>query len=233
MVSSEKNQIDGIMLIDKPEGLTSADVLRVLKRKLRPTKIGHAGTLDPLATGLLVVLLGKGTKLSDRFLEATKAYSGVILLGQQTDTDDICGKIIKEDDNFTLVEEKNEILEKIKEKFIGEQEQIPPQYSAIKQSGKKSYELARRGIEVKHLPRKVRIEKLELEFFGEKRIRYEIVCSKGFYVRSFARDLGEFLGTYGCIESIRRTASTPFSIDDAISLDLAELGNVLPLINKL
>ncbi len=227
MSTSEKNQIDGILLIDKPEGITSFDVIRVLKRKLRPTKIGHAGTLDPLATGLLVILLGKGTKLSNRFLEATKAYSGVILLGKQTDTDDICGKIIKEDDNFRLGEERNEILEKIKEKFLGEQEQIPPQYSAIKQAGKKSYELARKGIEVKHQARKVKIEKLELEFLDEKRLRYEIVCSKGFYVRSFARDLGEFLGTYACLESIRRIASTPFRVEQAVSLDEPERAHVL------
>ncbi|MBP9837126.1 MAG: tRNA pseudouridine(55) synthase TruB [Proteobacteria bacterium] len=234
----EKNIIDGILLIDKPQGITSYDVIRKLKKTLSPNKIGHAGTLDPLATGLLVILLGKGTKLSSKFLEARKAYQGIIRLGVETDSDDITGNILQERDVPKLdPTQRAECLKKIKDKFLGKQLQLPPQYSAVKVGGKKSYEVARKGGELKLEPREIEIESIELEFVSDLQLKYFIRCSKGTYIRSIARDLGRYLEVGACIEEIRRIESEPFDIKNAVLLDQIDLscieGKLVKISNNL
>lgn len=229
MTSSPRkaSNLDGAILLDKPLGLTSFSCISRVKKLLKKQdisvkKIGHCGTLDPAASGLLVVLLGKATKLQDIFLGGNKAYQGVIKLGVGTETLDLDSEIINHDANFNLPCDYN--FDSAIDYFIKTKTQIPPAFSAIKVDGTRSYQLARLGQEVELKSRKIELFNLNLEDLGENRIRYELKCSKGFYVRSFARDLGQFFKTYGVCESIRRVCSEPFDVKNAISLaNLEEL----------
>lgn len=216
-----KSSLHGALLIDKPQGMTSSAVLRTLKRRYDISKLGHAGTLDPMATGLLVVLIGKATRLQSLFLEAEKAYSGTIQLGLGTDTDDLEGEKISEDAELAFWEGSDEktLLEQIRQEFSGWQEQVPPQYSALKVKGVTSYRRARRGEQVEHASRRVHVEFIDLAFEGRDVLRYSVRCSKGTYIRSLARDIGRFLDSCASLAGIRRLESSPFSIDAASSLE--------------
>jgi tRNA pseudouridine55 synthase len=209
--------VNGILLIDKPEGMTSAAVVRVVKRVLAGEKVGHLGTLDPFAGGLLPICLGTGTKISQFLMVERKAYSGTIRLGVETDTFDSTGTVIK----TASVPQNDEItLRQLEAQFTGEHWQTPPMYSAIKRKGVPLYKLARQGIEVDREPRKVTIEQLTLTSMGNDTLSFLLRCSKGTYVRSFAADLGATLGCGAHLATLRRTEFGPFSVDQALPLTL-------------
>lgn len=212
--------MNGALLVNKPAGMTSAAVVGKIRRKFGLKKIGHSGTLDPMATGLLVLLVGKATRLQDMFLGATKAYEGVIELGRQTDTDDITGDVIREDSEWPLLNVMEVALrvQSIRESFTGKIAQVPPNYSAIHVGGKRSYALSRKGIPPELSPRTVEILELHLKVLTSTQVEYFVRCSKGTYVRSLARDLGEKLGTCGTLSSICRVESEPFLLTCATLL---------------
>lgn len=211
--------MDGAILIDKEPGVTSAQVVSNLKRKFSLKRVGHCGTLDPMATGLLVILCGKATKFQQYLMDGSKQYSGIIQLGLATSTDDIEGEIIGEHQELDFLSNADDTIGKIKKEFVGTIDQVPPKVSAIKVNGKESYKRVRKGETVELKSRSVVIEELELSFISNTELEYSIKCSKGTYVRSLARDIGTLLGTYGCLKSIRRTLSSPFKITDSVSLD--------------
>ena len=206
---------NGIILVDKPEGITSNKAIQKIKRSLGLKKIGHAGTLDPFATGLLVCATNSATKVLQFAQSGIKEYSGTILFGTRTDTDDVTGSILEEV-NISI---EQETLNKLKQNFIGEIDQIPPQYSAIKIGGKKAYELARKGEVAPVKSRKTTIYSFDIEKTEEKKAVFKIRCSKGTYIRSIARDFGDLYNTGACLETLRRHVSEPFSVDDAKKLD--------------
>lgn len=208
----------GIVLIDKPQGITSAQVVSKLRKRLGERRIGHAGTLDPMATGLLVCLVGKPTRLASYAESGKKIYSGTILLGRVTDSDDVTGNTLREETNFP---DWTEIIEKSKT-FVGKLEQIPPRVSAVKIDGTRAYTLARRGEEVTIKPRQVTVDSFEIVRVDERRFSFMITCSKGTYIRSIARDIGEALECGGCLETLRREYSHPFSVKEAREIDSVE-----------
>ncbi len=213
--------MNGILLIDKPRGKTSHDIIYAVRRALQMKRVGHAGTLDPMATGVLVVLVGKATKVSDFLLNKDKRYRAGILLGCETDSYDMDGTVIKRcEPNVT-----EEQLKTVLHQFTGEQVQIPPMFSAIKQNGKKLYEMARKGIEVERKGRNITIYSLELLSFDGVHAEIEVHCSKGTYIRSLAHDIGISLGCGACLDSLERCASGQFAIEDAVSLEQLEQGN--------
>jgi tRNA pseudouridine55 synthase len=211
--------LDGILVVDKPTGPTSFDVVRRLRALGRDRKAGHLGTLDPLASGVLPVCLGEATKIVPFIAEGGKVYEGTVRLGIETDSYDAAGKTVAEADASGLDRERVEAAVRA---FAGEYWQTPPMVSAAKVGGKRLYELARRGEEVERRPRKVRIAEIELLAFtpgpvAEATIRLR--CSKGTYVRSIAHELGEALGVGGHLSALRRLASEPFRIERAVPLD--------------
>lgn len=216
----KENELRGIVVLDKPSGMTSHDVVARVRRIFKMKRVGHSGTLDPLATGVLVILLGKSTRLFEKFASFDKAYKATMIFGQKTTTADIQGKIIQELPFEHLVKEQ---IENSLKEFIGNIEQIPPMVSAVKVNGKRLYELARKGIEVAREPRRIRIDKLELMDFDMPRVKFYLECSKGTYVRQLAEDIAEKLSTVACIAQIQRTKVGPFTIDQAVDLqDLNE-----------
>ena len=217
----------GLILIDKPAGMTSMDVVRVVKRLSGENRVGHCGTLDPLASGLMVVLLGKATQLQDEFLLGDKTYSGLIKLGLKTETDDILGATISEDNLEKLFETKTreQILEEIKLNFEGSGEQFPPAYSALHVNGERSYKIARRGEVPELKARTVKLSFIDLRFHSHSTIRFEVRCSKGTYIRALARDIGEHFACGACIQSLRRIHSFPYDLKEAVTLEeLSEKG---------
>lgn len=208
------NNINGILIVDKPIGITSHDVVDFIRRKFKIKKVGHAGTLDPLATGVLVVLLGRATKLSNQLLTRDKEYEVLMTLGKRTDTGDADGKVILEGEDFSKV--TAEATKKILSKFSGDLFQIPPMTSAIKYKGKKLYELARKGIEVERSPRPIKITGLEILSFNLPEVVLKVKCSKGTYVRVLCDDIGLALGCGAYVAKIRRTGSGEFSLIDAV-----------------
>lgn len=214
-------RLDGILLVDKAPGLTSARVISRLKHRFKIDKIGHTGTLDPMATGLLVIVCGEATKLQSLFLGGEKEYMGQILLGVSTDTEDVEGRICerKEIPRRALSEDS---LKQACQRFSGEIAQVPPVYSALKVDGARSYALARQDKAVALEERRITIHALSLKYAGEGVLDYHVRCSKGTYVRSLARDIGIFLGTLGCLKSIRRTYTAPFSLAEAKTLEALE-----------
>jgi tRNA pseudouridine55 synthase len=213
--------MDGALLVDKPAGLSSAQVIRQLKKSCGISKIGHSGTLDPMATGVLVILCGRATRLQFLFLESSKSYRGAIRLGIKTNTDDITGDELVRDQAFDFRSKYTleQAAEYLKNKFSGELLQVPPAVSAIKVNGVRSYRRVRRGEEVILEPRSIVVDVRKLNFSADDVLDYEIHCSKGTYIRSIARDMGEALGTVACLQSIERIYSDPFSIEDAHKLD--------------
>lgn len=211
-------QVDGVLIVDKPEGPTSFDVVRRLRGLGTGRKAGHTGTLDPSATGVLPVCLGAATKLSAFLIEGDKAYEGVIRLGVETDSYDAAGNVVATADASHL--EEAAVAEAVAAQ-AGTYWQTPPMYSAVRVGGKRLYELARRGEEVERRPRKVTLYSIEMLGWDPSTsdVSIRVRCTKGTYVRSIAHELGQRLGVGGHLLSLRRTASGPFTLDRAIALD--------------
>ena len=209
---------DGLILIAKPEGITSFVAVAVVRRALGIKHCGHTGTLDPMATGLLPVLTGRATKLSAYMLEGDKSYRATLRFGFDTDTYDITGKVEREGGPIPAKEQLLAVLPR----FVGKQLQTPPMFSAIKKDGVALYKLARDGKSVELAPREIEIYKLELVSYENGEAVLEVDCSKGTYIRSLCKDTAEALCTYGCMSALRRTATCGFSIDEAIPLYKAE-----------
>ena len=218
--------LNGVLLIDKPYGCSSFDVLRKLKYHFGITKLGHAGTLDPLATGLLVVVLGKATKLSQTLMCGQKEYTGTIQLGVETSTYDAEGEILSTHSVDGITQE--EILQAMRG-FLGDQYQQAPMFSAKKKNGIPLYKLARKGQEVEREPNFITIFNFQMEHFALPNIAFRVKCSKGTYIRSLAYDLGKRIGCGAHLASLRRTCSGSLTIDQAITLDelLAQNTNFL------
>jgi tRNA pseudouridine55 synthase len=204
---------DGILIIDKPAGVTSHDVVDMVRRKLKTKKVGHSGTLDPVATGVLVLLVGKATKLFAKFVHFDKEYEATLKLGIVTSTGDIEGKILVQKDAAGVTPDD---VKKTFSEFIGAREQVPPMVSAIKHQGKRLYELARKGIEVDRKARPIKIYDLKITRMELPEIDFYVRCSKGTYIRRLGEEIGEKLGVGGFIAHIRRVGLGPFTIRDAI-----------------
>ncbi len=207
--------MNGILIVDKEMGKTSFDIIRDVRKKYNIKKVGHIGTLDPMATGVLPVLIGEATKLSDYLIEHDKEYIVELELGIKTDTGDIEGKVIEKRE---LKKIEIEEIEKILNTFIGESNQIPPMYSAIKVNGKKLYEIARKGKTIERTPRKINIYNIKILGIEKdkngcaKIIKYKVNCSKGTYIRSLCEDIAEKLGTCGYMKNLRRTKVGKFTL---------------------
>lgn len=212
----ERAPVFGFLNINKPPGMTSHDVVAKIRRGLKIKKVGHAGTLDPLATGVLVVCLGMATRLSEYVMDSTKRYRARVHLGVTTDTYDAEGEILLQRD-CTHITQAN--VEQALAVFTGEIEQIPPMYSAIKQGGRKLYELARAGETVEREARRVRIDALTVGEWTPPYFTLDVTCSAGTYIRSLAYDLGEALGVGAHLAGLIRVASGRFALEDAITLD--------------
>ena len=210
--------MDGIIIINKGKNCTSHDVVYKAKKILNE-KIGHTGTLDPNATGVLPLLVGKGTLISKYLINHDKIYEATIKLGIQTDTADSEGKVIKEDSEVKL--ESEEYVKKILNSFIGKQEQIPPMYSAIKVNGKKLYEYARKGQQIEIQPRRIEIYNIKLENidYQNKEIKYMVECSKGTYIRSLCEDIAKKLNTVGYMKELNRIQVGEFHIENSITIE--------------
>lgn len=208
--------MEGILVINKPQGFTSHDVVNVVRRRLKIKKIGHAGTLDPLATGVLIILVGKATQLFKTFADFDKVYEATLTLGAVTDTGDSYGRIIEK---FSYAGVSLENVKSVFSSFIGKINQVPPMVSAVKYKGKPLYKLARRGIEVPRSPRQITIHSLKLLIFSLPDIVFEVKCSKGTYVRTLGEDIAKGLNCGGYISSIKRVSIGPFDIKNSISLE--------------
>ncbi len=208
------NTVSGVLVVDKPVGLTSHDVVQIIRNGTNLRRAGHTGTLDPRASGVLVILIGPAVRLSEYVAATDKRYQAVLQLGSSTDTYDSEGKITQN----SLVEVTEEQFEESLLKFVGELEQVPPPYSAIKVHGRKSYEMARKGEEVELAPRKVQVYHLELLEWDPPEAVLDVACSSGTYVRSLAHDLGNELGCGAHLIGLRRTKSGRFTLRDAVPL---------------
>ena len=209
--------LDGILLVDKPQDWTSHDVVNFIRGRYRLAKVGHGGTLDPMATGLLVLLLGKCTKLSDQVMTGMKTYTGTYTLGATTNTQDADGEV---EETFPVPTGLDrEALEQVAEAFRGDIEQIPPMVSAIKKDGKPLYKLAREGKVIERDPRPVTIFRYDLTRIDLPEIDVEIDCSKGTYIRTLAHDFGARLGCGAHLSALRRTRSGEFSVSEAVTIE--------------
>ena len=218
----------GILLVDKPEGTTSAGVIRALKPRLGRTKVGHLGTLDPFASGLLPLCLGEATKVARYLLIESKAYTGAIRLGKATDTLDRAGTCVETAPVPSLEQAQ---VDAVAAEFTGRRRQVPPMYSALKRGGVPLYKLARQGIEVERAPRDVEIARLSLLLRAPTEIEFAVECSKGTYVRVLAAEIGQALGTVAHLERLRRTRVGSFRVEDATPLAvLEERDTTLPLV---
>lgn len=216
-MAREQNDVQGILPVDKPKDWTSHDVIAKLRGAFRIKKIGHSGTLDPMATGLLAVLCGRSTKLSDALMASQKTYEMTVRFGITTNTQDITGEVVKES---PLPEDfGRETLLKILPEFRGDIEQLPPMFSAVKVKGKKLYDIARKGQEVEREKRPVTIYELELLALVGSVAKFRCVCSKGTYVRTLAHDIGQKLGCGAALTELRRTKGSFLSLEEAKSLD--------------
>lgn len=213
-----KNALNGWIILDKPSGITSAHAVAKVKRVLRPAKIGHAGTLDPLASGILPLALGEATKTVSFMMDAGKAYSFEVTWGQETDSDDIMGAVTSSSDKRPSELEIKAILQE----FIGDIQQQPPSYSAIKVDGKRAYDLARQGQAVELKSRTITVHSLEMTSYSPEKASFICYCGKGTYIRSLARDMGRKMGCLGHISVLRRLKVGNFMENHAISLEFLE-----------
>lgn len=220
--------MEGVLLVDKPKGLTSHDVVYRLRRKLSMKKIGHAGTLDPMATGLLVMLIGKATRISQYLISVDKLYEAEVTLGIVTDSQDAEGEVMETRPVPELTE--TQVREAMKS-FMGDQYQMPPMHSAIKIGGVPLYKMARKGEEVVREPRFIRVVSFELTSLALPKLTFTLHCTKGTYVRTIAHDLGNKLGCGAHLSGLRRTGSGKFGIDGCVTLDQVETMS-LPEIEK-
>ena len=207
--------IHGVINVYKEKGFTSHDVVAKLRGIVGQKKIGHTGTLDPDATGVLPVCFGKATKLCDMLTDKSKTYETVLLLGKVTDTQDISGEVLEEKDASGITQD--DVLQCV-QSFVGAYQQVPPMYSALKVNGKKLYELARAGIEVERKAREVVIHEIRIKEIHLPRVRMEVFCSKGTYIRTLCHDIGQKLGVGGCMEELLRTKVGPFEIQNSVTL---------------
>jgi tRNA pseudouridine55 synthase len=216
-------EIEGVLLVDKPTGMTSHDVVYRLRRKLQIQRVGHAGTLDPMATGLLIMLVGKATKISQYLISLDKVYEGEITLGVTTNSQDAEGEVMETRPVPPLSEEQ---LRASMATFLGDQYQQPPMFSAVKIGGVPLYKMARKGEEVEREPRFIRIAAFDLLSFNSPKLTFRLACTKGTYVRTVAKDLGDKLGCGAHLSALRRTGSGKFTLDQCTPL--AEI-EALPL----
>jgi tRNA pseudouridine55 synthase len=209
----------GILLIDKSAGPSSAQVVGRVKKLFQAKKVGHLGTLDPFASGLLLLGINEGTKIADIFLGGTKSYRGVMVLGVETDSQDATGKVVKEG-SVPLIGETQ--LRRLEEEFTGEMQQVPPMFSALKKDGVRLYRLARQGKEIPRAPRSVRVEGLRIGKVSDSELEFEVTCSRGTYVRTLAADMGQALGCGAHLKSLRRTACGHLNVQQSITIDELE-----------
>jgi tRNA pseudouridine55 synthase len=220
--------VTGILLVDKPEEMSSAGAIRVLKGRLGGAKVGHLGTLDPFASGLLPLCIGEATKVARYLLLERKAYTGTIRLGVETDTLDRTGRATGMAEVPALTHER---LTDVAGRFLGRQHQVPPMFSALKRDGVPLYKLARRGIEVERAPREIEITRFDLVVRDPERLDFVLECSKGTYVRVLAADVGRALATVAHLERLRRTAVGAFRVDDAHPPEALAAMPQLPLVS--
>ena len=206
---------DGVLLVDKAEGMTSHDVVALVRRRLQVRKVGHCGTLDPIATGLLLITVGRGTKVQDLLMSEDKEYAGTFVFGVTTDTQDRQGVVIQQRPVPALDETQ---IRAAFEKFRGDSYQLPPMVSAKKHGGVPLYKLARQGKVVEREPRLVHVYRYTIDRIGLPDIDFSVLCSKGFYVRTYAHDIGETLGCGAHLKSLRRTRSGRFDLANAINV---------------
>lgn len=211
-----KNAISGVLVVDKPVGMTSHDVVQAVRNGTSLRRAGHTGTLDPRASGVLVILVGPAVRLSEYVSASDKRYQAIVRMGGKTDTFDADGKFTQ--DTQEIVDVTEEQFEEVLKTFVGEIEQTPPPYSAVKVQGRKAYEMARKGEEVKLEPRTITVHHLEVLEWAPPEVVIDVHCSSGTYVRSLANDLGEKLGCGGYLVGLRRTKSGRFSLRDAVPL---------------
>lgn len=207
--------MNGVIIIDKPQGKTSHDIVGIMRKKFGTRRVGHTGTLDPMATGVLPICIGNATRASDMLTESDKKYRAQLLLGKRTNTLDIEGDVLEERAVNVTEQEIRDVIDT----FIGEIDQIPPMYSAIKKNGKKLYELARQGIEIEREPRRINIYSIDIIDINIPYITVDVHCSKGTYIRSLCDDIGTRLGTGAVMTELRRTYTAGFSIDDAYTIE--------------
>jgi tRNA pseudouridine55 synthase len=225
MSQSTNDDPVGVLLVDKPQGMTSHDIVARMRRVFRIKKIGHAGTLDPMATGLLLILVGKATKVSQYLMSMDKEYTGTVKLGEVTDSQDADGEVVA----TTPVPELSEAdVQKQMATFMGDQYQIPPMYSAKKVNGQKLYKLARQGKTIEREPRVIRVSRFDMTNFDLPKVSFVVGSSKGAYIRTIAHDLGDRLGCGGHLCELRRTAVGQFRIESAATLE--EIENMAPSI---
>ena len=210
--------MNGLILLDKPKGFTSFKAAAAIRRIFGEKRVGHTGTLDPMATGVLPILIGRSTRLCSYVLEADKRYTATVRLGVTTDSLDITGEVISERE----VNVSDEALKTALESFIGTYDQIPPMFSAIKKDGVRLYDLARKGEEVERTPRSVTIKELNFVQRNGDEFVIDVLCSKGTYIRSLADDIGKFLGCGACLTALRRTKTAQFRIEQCVTLEELE-----------
>jgi tRNA pseudouridine55 synthase len=209
-----KRGIDGLLIVDKPEGITSLDVVREIKHRFGVKKAGHIGTLDPFATGVLPIVINEGTKLVPFLKEGPKEYEGTLQLGEETNTDDRTGQVVLKQPWEGIQPEKVEVLIQT---FLGKIRQTPPMFSAIKMKGRPLYRLAREGIEVERKEREIEIYNIQMEKIELPRVHFKVSCSKGTYIRTLGRDIGRKIGCGAHLLRLRRIRSGPFTLEQAIS----------------
>ena len=215
--------MDGVLIINKPKGYTSHDIVNIVKKQLNITKVGHAGTLDPNATGVLPVLIGNATKISKYLIEHDKVYIAELKLGEKSSTGDLEGEIIEKKSVPKLNEDQIKDTLKL---FLGKQQQIPPMYSSIKINGKKAYEYARKGLKGEMEPREIEIMNISLMKFQDNIITFKVKCSKGTYIRVLCEDIAKSLGTVGLMKELCRIKVNEFDIKNSVTLDDIKNGNV-------
>lgn len=215
--------MDGVLIINKPKGYTSHDIVNIVKKELNTPKVGHAGTLDPNATGVLAILIGNATKISKYLIEHDKIYIAELQLGEKSSTGDLEGEIVEKKEIPKLdIEEINNVLKS----FLGKQQQIPPIYSAIKINGKKAYEYARKGNKLKIEPREIEIMNISLIKFQNNVITFKVKCSKGTYIRVLCEDIAEKLGTVGLMKNLCRIRVNDFDLENSYTLDDVKNKNI-------
>lgn len=211
--------IDGILNVDKPTGITSMDVVRRIKRASKQKRVGHGGTLDPFASGVVPICIGRATRMMEYLVDGTKRYHATIRLGVETNTYDVDGEVTAEHDASNL---DLDTIRQALSRFIGVVDQVPPMFSALKKDGKRLYQMARSGIEIEREARKVHVMSIDVQDWSHPDLTLDVTCGRGFYMRSLAHDLGEALGCGGHLKDLVRTQNSAFRIDQALSLEEAE-----------
>jgi len=220
--------LDGLLIINKPSGWTSFDVVAKIRNKLGVKKVGHTGTLDPMATGVLVLCLGKATKLAQEITGTDKEYTGEVTLGATSTTDDAEGKI-SQIKNYKLKITNSKEIQNVLKQFQGTIQQVPPIFSAKKIKGQRAYKLARKGEKVELKPVEITIHELELLDYKWPVIHVRVLCSKGTYIRSLARDIGKELGVGGYLSKLERTKVGKYTIDQSVSIEEADKKQIIPV----